>query len=180
MTPTGSPLWTRTADITQYGGHPYKANYQSQGVVNPRTDVGAEGFARLTADVAAIARVQPFATIAYQCNDTATGAPTVLYALMQTGITFASYAGNDPPAGFPAAGRNGNGDVTFTFGTTYTDDYGVVAGFGVTHVIAGLNGSGATVIVPQWTPTSTAVRLRALSATTGAAVLDASGCFMVW
>jgi hypothetical protein len=161
-TPTGLPAWTRTADFIQYGGAVDKANYQSQGVVNPRTDVGAEGFSRLVADTAAVVRTAEFATMQILCVDGGSNTPTVENCRLMTGATVISYVGSAPPAGFPAASRNGNGDVTITFASSYNDEYGVGGAFIAKEPIANLVGAGGGVAVPELL-SATAVRVRALS-----------------
>lgn len=157
VTPAGTPSWTRAADHEDYGGHPNKTNYQSLGVINPRTDVGAEAFARLSADVAACVRTAAFLSASILCHDGSPAAPTVEAALLQTGVRTASYEGDAPPTGFPAVARNGTGHVTLTFAASYTDAYGVSASFTPTMVAVSCGGttfadatyeiSGQTVIV---------------------------------
>jgi hypothetical protein len=180
IVPTGLPAFTRTADITQYGGHPNKANYQSLGTVNPRTDISAEGLARMTADLAAVVRVMPFAQILYTCQDAFPGAPLITAALLQTGITLVQYTGDDPPTGFPSAARNGDGDVTFTFASSYSDDYAIASAFSVTHATASPNGSGNLVVTPEYTVGGSTVRVRSFTADTGAAAADTSCILTVW
>lgn len=158
-TPTGLPAWTRSADFIQYGGDPNKANYQSQGVVNPRTDVGAEGFSRLVADVAAVVRTAEFCSMQVLCNDSVVGPPTVENCRMMTGATAVSYLGSAPPTGFPTVTRNGNGDVTATFLSSYNDDYGVAGGLLVKEPIAALVSGAGGVAVPDLV-SSTVVRVR--------------------
>lgn len=147
-TPTGNPAWTRSADYTQYGGDPNKANYQSQGVVNPRTDVGAEGFSRLASDVAAVVRTAEFCVMQVLCDVSGT-TTTVESCRMMTGITAASYLGTAPPTGFPAVTRNGSGDVSVTFSSTYSDEYGVAGGLVLIEPIASLIYTAGGVAVPE-------------------------------
>lgn len=142
-TPTGLPAWSRTADHTVYGGHLDKQNYLSQGVINARTDVGAEEFVRLCEDVAVCARTAPFAVITYTCNDSSPAAPTIHSVYMMTGVRTADYAGGSPPTGFPSATRNGNGNVTFSFASSYTDAYGVSSALTIRHAEAGGHGTSA-------------------------------------
>jgi hypothetical protein len=157
--PTGLPAWTRSADYLQYGGDPNKANYQSQGVVNPRTDVGAEGFSRLVADVAAVVRTAEFATMQVLCNDSVAGAPTIENCRLMTGATASSYLGSAPPTGFPSASRNGNGDVTITFSVSYSDEYGVTGTLLVKEPIASFVGTSGGVASPDLV-SSSVVRVR--------------------
>ncbi|HEU4544346.1 MAG TPA: hypothetical protein VFR23_24660 [Jiangellaceae bacterium] len=129
VTPTGSPAWTRTVDFTHYGGHADKENYLGRGAIDALTDVAAEEYSRLAADTAAAVRTAAFAVMGVTCNDTSPAAPTVTHALMMTGVRLTSYASGSPPSGFPSGARNGDGDVTFTFSSSYLDEYGVSGGF---------------------------------------------------
>ena len=127
--PAGYPLWTRTSDYTTYGGDANKRNYQSQGAINPETDVTAEQFMRLVEDAAECARTAAFAQLRILCNDTSTSAPTIKWARLCTGTTDTPYDSEYPPTGFPAGTRNGTGNVTLWFDATYEDAYGVSAAF---------------------------------------------------
>src|SRR5689334_20554830 len=113
--PTGAPAWTRTASHVHYGGDVNKENYLSRGVIDATTDVGAAELCRLAADIEAIVRTLPFATITYLCNDAAPAAPTILSVYMMTGIELVSYAGGSPPTGMPSGSRTGTGHNVFTF-----------------------------------------------------------------
>lgn len=124
-TPSGNPAWARTASAETYGGTASKVNYQSQGVTNPRTDLGAEEYLRLCGDVAAAVRTCPFGAVHFQADDTTPAHPTVTRVDMMSGIYTTSYVGNAAPTGYPSVTRNGDGDYTVTFPTTVTDDYGV-------------------------------------------------------
>jgi hypothetical protein len=97
----------------------------SQGVVNGRTDVGAEAFARMAADLEAVVRTADFSSLRVVCNDTVPAAPTIFVAYQMNGVREISYAGDAAPAGFPSGTRNGNSDVTLTWASSYTDAYGV-------------------------------------------------------
>ena len=127
--PAGSPAWLRTNDFTTYGGDPNKKNFAARGVVNPRTDVGAEGFSRLASDVAAVMRTAEFCSMRVLVRDTAPIGATVESCRLMTGATAASYDGATPPPGFPTVTRNGNGDVSVTFDEEYVDEYGVTGAF---------------------------------------------------
>ena len=115
----------------------------------------------MVSDLAAAARTAPFAVITFLTNDSAPAAPTVEFVAMMTGVTSASYAGGSPPTGFPSAARNGNGDVTFTFSASYTDEYGVSGAFVPRHVSATLHGSSAGSVSVEISGST--VRLRAFS-----------------
>ncbi len=140
-TPNGSPAWVRNASHETYGGHTDKTNYQSQGVVNPRTDVGAEQFQRLTADAAAIARVSHFAVMTILNRDSTAQDPTVEFCALQTGLQTASYDGGSPPTGFPGVTRSSDGVSVITFASSYTDEYGVSGSFTPRQCIPGQAGA---------------------------------------
>lgn len=126
VTPTGSPAWTKTADHTFYGGHLQKINYQSQGAVNSRTDLTAENLCRIAADLAAVVRTAPFATVLYTCNDTGAAAPTIDVYSAMSGTA-------------PTGARVGDGSVTLTWSASYSDEHSVS---GDLHII----GAIATVV----------------------------------
>jgi hypothetical protein len=133
ITPTGSPVWVRATDFSHYGGDPNKQNYQSQGAVDPLTDVTAEQLSRLAADVAAIARVSPFCVLTFQADDALGNDPTVEYCNLMTGVRATSYVGGSPPAGFPSVVFVAGGEHLITFDASYTDPYGVVGSFAPRH-----------------------------------------------
>lgn len=170
MTPTGAPAWTRTTSHTFYGGDVNKTNFLSQGAVDPTTDVVAEELARLAADLEALVRTAPFAVIRYLNNDASPAAPTIEFVCMMTGVRLVSYAGDAAPSGFPSAARNGTGDVTFTFASSYSDDYGVSGSFGVSTAEASPNGQTAF-FADADIVTATTVRVKCFDAA-GAAIGD--------
>lgn len=141
--PTGAPAWVRNVDHTVYGGDVNKTNWQSQGVTNSRTDVGAEAFCRLTADLAAVVRTAPFFEIRVLCDDTTPANPTVQYVRMMTGQRASTYAGGSPPAGFPFVARVSNGLFGVRFDGPYLDPYGVVGVFDLQHAVVQLHGASA-------------------------------------
>jgi len=178
IVPEGSPLWVRTVDFSHYGGNVEKANYLSRGAIDALTDVDAAQFARLTADLSALARTAPFAIVRLVCNDSAPAAPTIEFVHMAVGVRLISYAGGSPPVGFPSAARNGNGDVTVTFASSYNDPYAVAGAFSISHVVPGIIGTAVSRCVAE-IPTATTVRLRAFDAA-DAALSNARINFMVW
>lgn len=162
ITPAGRPAWSRAADHTDYGGALNKANYQSQGVVNPRTDVGAEAITRMAADLSAIVRTADFFEADITCHDGSPDDPTINSVLMMTGVRASSYEGDAPPTGFPGVVRNGTGDVTITFASTYTDPYGVSEAFAPAFVHVSMQGTAfadATYVISGQT-----VRIRVFDA----------------
>jgi hypothetical protein len=184
-TPTGSPLWARTAEIGHYGGNVNKSNYLSRGAIDALTDVDAEQFARLTADVTAFALTAPFCTLSFGCRDSATpGAPIIggyresgaVQPMggvhMCTGIRLVPYVGDEAPAGFPSATRVSDGVVDITFAASYLDGYGVEGAFSVTHVKPGCAVANAVQRVVAEVTGPQTIRVRVFDAS-DAAVPDA-------
>ncbi len=176
--PTGSPAWTRTNDFTHYGGDKNKENYLSRGAIDALTDVDAKQFARLTADVAALQRVAPFCTITLLCSDSVPAAPTVESVVMQTGVASLSYLGSSPPTGFPTVTRNGNGDVSITFSSSYSDSYGVTGAFSISSLYPSLLSATAGIATAERV-SATVARLRAFSSA-GAALSNARMSLSIW
>jgi len=164
VTPSGSPAWVRTNDHTNYGGHVDKANFLSQGVIDARTDVGADELARIAADLAAVARTAPFCNLTYTNDDSTPDDPTI--------DSYDAMTGSEP-----TASRNGDGDVTFTWSTAPTDDYGVTGSFNITHAVATVHGTAAGVAVCERLDTDSdglyeELRVRCYT-TSGVAMTDA-------
>ncbi len=172
VVPSGFPIWLRASDVTTYGGNVEKRNHYGQGVIDALTDVGAEEFSRLAADLAAVGRVVDAWTIEHQCIDTVAGAPTILSVYSMFGNRTIPYVGSSPPSGFPTVTRNGPGDVTFTFASSYLDPYGVSGAFAIKHPAAALVSASGGSANPDPTFTDTAVRVRAFNAA-GSALADA-------
>lgn len=177
ITPSGLPAWTRTADHTVYGGHLQKQNYQSQGVINPKTDFGAEALARLAADAEATTRTCPFAVITYLNHDGSPAAPTIEAANLMTGVRTSSYEGNAAPSGVPSAARVSTGKVTFTFAASYADPYGVSAAWVPTQAILGMHGT--TFLDATWSISGSTVTVCCFDAA-GAALGDRRITLSVW
>jgi hypothetical protein len=142
IVPTGTPAWTRTASIEDYGGNTEKANYLGGGAINPLTDVDAREFSRMTADLAAVVRTAPFLVATYSADDTSPASPIVEFIWMMTGRVAGPFSGTSPPAGFPTFAYNGDGVVLITFASSYSDEYGVAAAFAPTGGVASCRGSG--------------------------------------
>ena len=165
ITPTGSPVWVRANDYTTYGCNFNKIDYQSIGPVNPRTDIGASEFCRMTADVASVGNTAPFASLQIQLNDTSASPPTILSG------SYLSMAG-----GVPVAVRNGNGDISVTWSESYLDQYNVPGLINIIHAEATVNGNSAAIAtVELLDPTATgrneSVQVRVFD-TAGAAAID--------
>ena len=175
--PQGDPPWVRSSDLTTYGGDPLKHNHLGVGVIDALTDIGAEEFSRMVGDVAAIMRTAPFLTLTYTCSDTSPAAPTINIAAGMMGYRNTAYAGATPPPGFPSAARNGNGDVTFTFASSYNDSYGKAGAFVLQHPRGCLvNLTAGSVGCQIVTPTT--LRVKAVDAA-GAAMSNAVVCVTV-
>lgn len=177
-TPSGSPAWTRTATHTIYGGNLNKRNLLSVGAIDAQTDLTAEQLARIAADLAAIVNVAPFMVIRYTNNDTSPAAPTIQSIYGQTGVVTTPYAGDTPPTGFPSAARNGNGDVTFTFASSYTDPYGVSGSHSLGMALLTASSSSARQTTYE-TVGGTGIRCHIYNGT-GTATTDDTATLMVW
>jgi hypothetical protein len=148
----------------------------SRGVIDALTDVGAEALCRLAADLEAVTRTCPFATITYLTRDASPGAPTIETAFLMTGIRTTSYFGDAAPSGFPGAARNGNTDVTFTFASSYSDPYSISGAFAPKHATACVHGSA--VGEPTVEISGQTVRVRGFNG--GSALLDRRFTLTVW
>lgn len=178
IVPTGSPAWTRAVSFEDFGGHAEKANYLSRGSIDALTDVSAAQFARLTADAAALTRVAPFAVLTVLCQDSVPDFPTFETVHLMIGVQLASYEGDDAPVGYPTAVRNGTGDITITFASSYTDSYGVLGAFSIQHAKAGVIHTAVARAVVE-ALTTTTIRIRAFDAT-DAALSNARITLTVW
>lgn len=178
--PTGSAPWLRTQSFVDYGGDANKTDYLGIGIINPKTDVSAAQLQRLANDIAAIGRSTPLVTIGWTCNDTAPAVPTItLCRGMAWNYDGAGYAGDTPPTGYPSAARNGDGDITITFASSYTDSYGVSGALAL-HGAAPSATSYGNYICDYSLPTSLTIRLVIYVANSGAATTDKSGSVMIW
>ncbi len=172
MTPSGLPAWTRTASHTQYGGDLNKRNFQSQGVINAQTDVGAEEIARLAADLEACVRTAAFAVITLTAtNDGGLVAPTVNAVLLMSGIRATSYPGAAAPSGFPSCATIGAGHYQLTFASSYSDAYGVAGSVNL------IGGTGSVLASTMAVPTIIASDANAdgINETVDVYVWDSSG-----
>jgi hypothetical protein len=174
-TPNGHPAWIRSNDHTTYGGNINKHNWQGQGPVNAQTDPDAQEFCRMAEDLACCARIADFAEITWTCNDGTPAAPTINSANLMTGVT-TSYEGDAAPAGYPSGARNGDGDCTFTFPSSPTDDYGVSEALVICHALAG---SGVTGTYATYVISGATVRVRIITASSGVGTQDATGTLVV-
>ena len=121
---TTNPAWTRSNGIEDYGGHAQKSNYMGQGKIDARTDVDAAEINRMASDLAAGVATAPFLVAYLTQDDTGTDDPTVHFCAFQPSGVATSFAGDNPPAGFPTFTRTGDGVIRVTFAASYTDEYG--------------------------------------------------------
>ena len=181
--PAGVPAWVRTNDPATYGGQLEKKNYQSQGMVNPRTDVDATQFVRLCEDMAALARTAPLAVLRYTTDDTGMADPTVHSCIMMSGVHAVDYDGGSPPAGFPTVLRNGDGDVTITFTPQLADAYGITADIDLQNVGGSVHGVAGdispTLLDPDVNTRNEAVQIEAFDSA-GAALTDVTVSVELW
>lgn len=177
ITPAGNPAWARTAEIGDFGGSNEKRNYLDRGPIDVLTDISAEQFARLTADLEAAARTVPLLVASIGCDDHTPGPPLFgarlnpldLSEQIATGCAVASmvgnrlapYVGDAAPTGCPGGSSNGVGDVTVTLPTTWADPFGVEYPVKICHAFAHLINSGdaRAVAVPEIV-SDTVVRVR--------------------
>lgn len=124
--PSGNPLWLRNPGITQYGGDVNKKDYGGIGVVNAQTDIGAAQFSRLTADLAAVARVVPLMRLEFTPNS-GTIKSTVNWCAPAWATPRSYPIGDSPPtAAYPTITGTGT-SRTITVPSNAADDYGVSA-----------------------------------------------------
>jgi len=170
--PAGVPPWTRTTDFSHYGGNANKQNYLSRGPIDALTDVGADEFARMTNDLAAVARTNPFCVLAF--GALVGDVRVVSSAQAMFGVRTVAYETNaEPPGLFPRVDRNGIGNYTIAFLEQYTDSYGVVAPFAVTGVKPGCAVHPAVCRVVAEIVDAHRVRVRAFDA--GGTAIDPEG-----
>lgn len=143
VTPDGTPAWERTASADIYGGHPDKRDFGNLGVINPKTDVSAVQFARLCADMAAVARVAPFSVITLTCDDTSPAAPTVNGLRQMNGVSSTGYVGDSPPAGMPTCTRVSDGKVQIAWPPSVSDEFGISGDVILDHAHASVLGESA-------------------------------------
>lgn len=122
-TPTGTPIWGRTANAANYGASAGLRDYGNIGAVNANTDVTAAQYKRLGSDAAAGAMTAPICTMTirysggsvYVSNITVPWAPAL----------YEEYAGGSPPSAvYPTITRASN-TLTVTLPSSAADEYGV-------------------------------------------------------
>lgn len=128
ITPSGRPIWSRTASTLTYGGHPNKRDYGGIGAVNALTDVTAAQLCRLAEDVASLAMVAPlFRLTTHYDYDSGVFVVTEFHSLWGA-HTSTAYNGNGPASGFArvqTTGSTGNHGITVTLPSSPPDSFGV-------------------------------------------------------
>lgn len=125
--PAGSPIWTRSAAASTYGGSLGKKNYGGIGAINANTDVTAEQWNRLTADLAGVASMTPLCML--QLNHIGSAIYIDYCAPCWTAPWREQYLGSSPPSAlYPSAVLLSATQVQLTFPQTATDEFGVAAG----------------------------------------------------
>jgi len=145
ITPTGSPPWVRNSDHATYGGSTTKANYQAQGVTNPRTDVSAEAYVRMATDTAALSRTGAIGLVTFTPDDAGANDPTVDSCDLMTGNS-TNYDGGAAPTGFPAVERVSDGIYDVTMPASLTDEYSVSAAVSIVHAEGSGHGGTAAIV----------------------------------
>ena len=92
-----------------------------------------------------------------------------------TGVNSTSYEGGSPPTGFPSGARVGDGSITLTFASSYTDAYGVSYAFTPVQVEA--FGNDGSVALVTYSIAGNVVTVAAVD-DAGSAVQDAE--FTMW
>ena len=132
--PTGNPSWVKTASAADYGAHPGLHDYGYTGAINANTDITADQYKRLAADVAAATLMSPLATLTLRW----TTAPAVYVssAIVQWATPlFIEYAGSSPPSpSYPTVTISGT-KITVALPSSANDTYGK-AGEIIVRVVA--------------------------------------------
>lgn len=149
--PSGLAPWLRANDHTTYGGRHDKMNYQSQGVVDPRTDISAEQFVRLCEDLASVVRVCPYGYLMIQCDDTTPTDPTVLFVYLMNVFTEIPYLGSTPGLGMPTVERVSNGVFTVSFVSPAEDAYGIEGDVIIKGVVPTVENPGSGTVEAGYT-----------------------------
>jgi hypothetical protein len=127
-----SPYWERTTSAEDYGGHPQKRDYGMTGCVNALTDASAAQIKRLTADMAALARTSPLWTGTIARSGSVF---TVSFSRPAWGDYSLSYTGSVPPTGHPSVALTDTNQVTITFPSSASDEYGSTGLIRVSSVV---------------------------------------------
>lgn len=126
IVPSGNPLWLRNPGITQYGGDVNKKDYGGIGVINAQTDLGAAQFSRLTADLAAVARVTPLLRLEFT-PDSGTLKSIVNWCAPAWAIPRSYPNGESPPSALYPTFSGTGASRTITLPASAADDFGVSA-----------------------------------------------------
>lgn len=153
--PSGNPIWLRAPGITQYGGDANKKDYGGIGVVNAQTDIGAAQFSRLTADLAAVARVTPLMRLLVVPN-TAAPHTTVSWCAPAWAPPATYTDGSVPPSSvYPTVTATVATSFLVTIPSLVADDYGVSGAVFPRIVLVSDGAWDGTIASNQFTITST-------------------------
>jgi hypothetical protein len=123
--PSGNPLWLRNPGITQYGGDLNKKNYGGISVINALIDISAAQYSRLTADLAAVARVTPLMRLLVVTNSS-TPHVAVQWCAPAWAPPVAYSDGATPPSTvYPTVTGTVATNFLVTIPSPMMDDYGV-------------------------------------------------------
>lgn len=174
IVPTGSPAWSRTTTLSDYGGDSTKTDYLGVGSLNSKTDVSTANFLRMCADLLAVVRTAPLCEITYTSRDSTSQDPLVTMVSGMWGTYVgAGYNGGTPPTGFPTVTLSTTGLHLINLASSYTDDYGVAQAVSINAATASVAGTLTGVVAVPLVSTATfEVDVYVYTASTGAAVAD--------
>lgn len=147
----GTPYWTRTSVVGDYDGSIEKQNYNGIGIINPRTDVSAEGYNRVAATLVSLANVAPVCVINFQGRESGSLTPLILSCMLGNGAMALNYDNTSVPTGFPTVVNAGSGIYTVTMPTAMTDQFGVSGNVTVRWVEFTARGGTTTPVVATTT-----------------------------
>jgi hypothetical protein len=114
VVPAALPPWTRSADISQFGGHLEKQNRLGIYTHNPKTDISAEQFSSLVDYVARLSYTTPFFVASILSKDGTVEDPEYIQYFGQNGVGITNA---------PTIERSGAGEITIYLTTTFNDSY---------------------------------------------------------
>lgn len=118
-----------------YGASETLHDYLDLGPPNVLDSLTAQQYAALAQAQAWISATAPMFLLEITALDWMPDDPTVVAFSMVSG--YASYAGDAPPAGFPAVTRVQSGEYTIAPAASYTDEASVAGAFDATYLLAG-------------------------------------------
>jgi hypothetical protein len=143
--PAGYPIWARSSAAATYGGGANKRNYGGIGAVNANTDITAEQYLRLCADVAGIAMTSHLVMMELY---NAAGTFQVNWVAPVWAPPYTTpYVGTSPPSAlYPTVTATSATACQVTLPVAPADEYGVAASISVIAAIPTLLGA-------SWSPT---------------------------